>query len=164
MTVQPHPTSFGVFKPTGQVLMSFADAAGLDRAVQALHAAGFGAADITLYTPQAMREQAEKDVANASMLASLGQDLNLVKAQLALAQQGHHFVLVRAASDEQVQAVTAVALACHASRAQHYGRLVIEELVPVGQTTRQVAESPDRGLDTQSAVGDPVAADPTAIR
>ena len=153
MPAKPHPTSFGVFKPVGQVLMSFADEAAANAAVLALGAAGFGGADIDRYTPLQMCAQAENDIANASPLAAIGQELNLVKAHLALAQQGQHFVLVEAAKDEQVQAVTAVALACQASRAQRYGSLMIEELVPVGQTTQQVAESPDRGLDAQTSSG-----------
>ena len=149
----PEPTAYGVFKPVGHVLMSFADVAAADAAVLALHVGGFAGADIHRYSPQEMCAQAEHDIANASPLATIGQELNLVKAQLALAQLGAYFVLVGAESGEQVQAATSVAIACHASRAQRYGSLMIEELVPVGHTARQVAESPDRGLDAQTRSG-----------
>ena len=149
MPMHPHPTSFGVFKPVDHVLMSFATAAQSDGAVAALHSAGFNDSDLSRYNPAEMQAQAEQDIANASALASLGQDLNLVKAHLALAQQGQSFVVVGAADDEQVQRVTEVAERLQATRAQRYGMLVIEELVAPGETAQQTAESPDRGLDLQ---------------
>ena len=150
MPMNPHPTSFGVFKPVGHVLMSFATAADSDAAVGALREAGFGESDIWRYTASEMRDQAAMDIGNASGLASLGQDLNLVKAHLALALQGQCFVVVCAAHAEQVQRVTEVATRTHATRAQHYGTLVVEELIPPGTSARQTAESPDRGLDLQT--------------
>ena len=149
MPMNPHPTSFGVFKPVDHVLMSFATVTDSDAAVSALQDAGFGESDISRYTPSERRDQAETDIGNAGGLASLGQDLNLVKAHLALALQGQSFVVVSAATAEQVQHVTEVATRAHATRAQHYGTLVIEELIPPGTSAHQTAESPDRGLDLQ---------------
>ena len=156
MPMNPHPTSFGVFKPVDHVLMSFATAADSDNAVSALRAAGFDDSDISRYSPGEMREQAEQDISNASGLASLGQDLNLVKTHLALALQGQSFVVVSAAQDELVQRATEVATRAHATRAQHYGSLVIEELIPPGTSAHQTAESPDRGLDPQKGTRDDV--------
>ena len=150
MPMHPHPTSFGVFKPVGHVLMSFATAADSDAAVRALRDAGFGESDFSRYTPSEMRDQAEADIGHAGGLASLGQDLNLVKAHLALALQGQSFVVVSAANTEKVQCVTEVAIRAHATRAQHYGTLVIEELIALGTSDHQTAESPDRGLDLQT--------------
>jgi len=154
--MHPHPTSFGVFKPVDHVLMSFASAAHADAAVSALHDAGFGESDLSRYTPSEMQAQAETDIDNAGGLASLGQDLNLVKAHLALALKGHSFVVVSAAHDDQVQRATQVATRTHATRAQHYGTLVVEELIPPGSTTHQTAESPDRGLDLHKSTRDDV--------
>jgi uncharacterized protein YukE len=150
MPMHPHPTSFGVFKPVNHVLMSFATVAQSDDAARALRDAGFSESDISRYTPGEMQAQAEEDIRNASALASLGQDLNLVKAHLALALQGQSFVIVSAAHNEQVQRATEVAKRTRASLAQHYGLLVIEELVPPGTSTHQTTESPDRGLDMQT--------------
>ena len=156
MPMNPHPTSFGVFKPVDHVLMSFATAAHSDTAVRGLLDAGFAESEIWRYTPSEMREQAETDIGNASPLASLGQDLNLVKAHLALALQGQSFVVVSTADSEHVQRATDVATRAQATRAQLYGSLVIEELVPPGDSTRQIAESPDRGLDLQRGTRDDV--------
>jgi len=131
MPMRPHPTSFGVFKPVDHVLMSFASAAASASADSALTAAGFPAADIIRYTPGEMREQAESDIGNAGVLAGLGYELDLVKAQLALAQKGESFLVVNAPQQSQVELVTAVALSSHATRAQRYGSLIIEELLPL---------------------------------
>ena len=150
MPMHPHPTSFGVFKPVDHILMSFATAAQSDGAVAALHAAGFSDSDLSRYTPAEMQAQAELDITNASTMASLGQDLNLVKAHLALARQGQSFVVVSAQHDEQVQRATDVATRCGATRAQRYRSLIVEELVAPGTNTQQTAESPDRGLDQQA--------------
>jgi len=156
MPMNPHPTSFGVFKPVDHVLMSFETAADSDAAVSALRSAGFDDADISRYSPGEMQEQAEQDLVSAGGLASLGQDLNLVKAHLALARKGYSFVVVKADEDEQLQRATEVAISTHATRAQHYGTLLIEELIPPGTSARQTAESPDRGLDLQKGTRDDV--------
>ena len=153
MPMNPHPTSFGVFKPVDLVLMSFVDGAAADAAEQALHGLGFHAATIYRYTPEEMRLQAEHDMRTATALASVGQDLNLVRAQHALALLGQSFVVVHAPDEAQVQQVTGIALRLHATRAQRYGYLLIEELVPAGTGEPQVAESPDRGLDAQTPSG-----------
>jgi hypothetical protein len=135
---------------------SFATDADSDAAVSALRDAGFDDSDIFRYSPSEMRDQAEQDIRNASGLASLGQDLNLVKAHLALAQQGQIFLVVSAPRGEQVQRATEVAMRKHATRAQRYGSLVIEELIPPGTSVQQSAESPDRGLDLQEGTRDDV--------
>jgi len=153
MPMNPHPTSFGVFKPVGHVLMSFATAAEAAGAQSALQEGGLGAGDLFSYTPEQMRGQAEHDMKGAAALASLGQELNLVKAHHALALQGQHFLVALAPNDAQVERITEVAVRFHATRAQNYGNLLIDELVPVGVTSQQVAESPDRGLDAQTPSG-----------
>ena len=153
MTMNPHPTSFGVFKPVDHVLMSFAGAAASDAAVQALRDHGFPADKIYRYTPEEMRLQTEQDIHNATVLAGVGQDLNLVRAHRALALLGQSFIVVYAPHEAQVQQVTEIALRLHATRAQRYGALLIEELVPAGTGEPQVAESPDRGLDAQTPSG-----------
>ena len=153
MPMNPHPTSFGVFKPVDHVLMSFADAAAADAAVQALRDRGFPTDKIYRYTPDEMRLQTEQDIHNANALAGVGQDLNLVRAHHALTLLGQSFVVVHAPHEAQVLQVTEIALRLHATRAQRYGSLLIEELVSAGTGEPQVAESSDRGLDAQTPSG-----------
>jgi hypothetical protein len=148
-----HPEAYGVFKPVGHVVVSFAPEADLQGAVNALLGEGFGQDEVIVYSSLKMKRQCEADIAQAGVLSTVGQELNLVKALRDLADQGYGFVMVRASKDEAVQRVAAVARRFHAQRAQKFGRLVIEELISVGSDDKQVAESPDRGLDAQTRSG-----------
>ena len=68
------PHAFGVFKPVGHVVLAFGPGAPVERAIDALHEAGFGSADVMHYTPAQMVTQVDNDIAHASPLSSLGQD------------------------------------------------------------------------------------------
>ena len=145
--------AYGVFKPVGQVVVAFPTDSDLRDARDELLRAGFAEAAITTYAPEQMVRQADHDLQHAGVLASIGQELNLVKAHRELALQGHGFLLVRAPRDEDAQRVAAIARRFNATRAQKYGRMMIEELIEVGGGENQVAESPDRGLDAQTRSG-----------
>ncbi|MBN9206253.1 hypothetical protein [Methylibium petroleiphilum] len=148
------PEAYGVFKPVGHVVISFPSDADLRFAQAALVEAGFHGRDtVRSYTPAAMIEQIDAQLADASPLASLGQELNLVKAHRALAERGYHWLVVRAPSDDQARQVASVARRFNAERAQKYGRLIVEELIEHGDDLPQVAESPARGLDAQTVSG-----------
>lgn len=147
METKQAPEAYGVFKPVGHVVMSFSSTQALEAAVAALSAQGFDAEQLVRYTPQQMKAQADADLRSASPLASLGQELNLVKAQRDLAEQGYAFLVVPAADDAALEHITAVAHAARAYTAQHYGRFVIEELIDRTPGRTQAFESPDRGLD-----------------
>lgn len=148
------PEAYGVFKPVGHVIASFPSETDARAAADAMRQEGVADDAIVVYSPEAMTRQATDDIKNAGVLASLGQELNLVKAHLELAEQGAGFLVVRAADDEAAQQVAAVSKRFGATRAQQYGRLVIEELIEVGSTENQVSESPDKGLDAQTRSGD----------
>lgn len=145
--------SYGVFKPVGHVIVAFPSAASCHDASAELLAAGFAEADIVAYSPTQMLVQVEQDLAHASALAGIGQELNLVKAHGELARQGSSFLVVRARDQDAADRIAAIAQRCSASRAQRYGSLLIEELIPVGMSDQQVAESTDRGLDAQTHTG-----------
>lgn len=147
------PRSFGVFKPVGHVVISFPEAAQATEAVRAL--AGLGLVDgaVIRYSDREMLAQIDKDIAGASPLASVGQEMNLVLAHRVLAEKGYHWLVVRVANDEQATQVAGAAQACGAERAQQYGHFIIEELINRPSDEPQVAESPDRGLDAQTPSG-----------
>jgi hypothetical protein len=147
------PEAYGVFKPVGHVVASFAKQEDLNAARDLLSSGGLAGDDITVYSPEQMIRQADHDVQNAGVLATIGQELNLVKAQRDLAEQGHWFLVVKAPSDEDTHRVTDILRRHHAFRAQKYGRLIIEELIEPGSGQKQVGESPDRGLDAQTRSG-----------
>lgn len=141
------PESFGVFKPVGHIVIAYPVAGDPVAAISYLLALGFAAAALVRYTPQQMMAQVDRELPAASPLASLGQELNLIKAHRALAERGCSFLVVHAPDDAQAGQVATVARATGAVAAQRYGRFIVEELIaaPAGQA--QIAESPDRGLD-----------------
>jgi hypothetical protein len=145
--------AYGVTKPIGYVVVSFPTEDDARAAIPELRSVGFADTDVRYYSPAQMKAQADADIRNAGILASIGQELNLVKAHRDLAEAGHAFLAVRAPAEEQARRVAAIALHHGADRAQKYGRLIIEELIEPGTGERQVAESPERGLDPQTPSG-----------
>ena len=150
---QDQPQAYGVFKPVGHVVISFAPQADLDVPQKALLQSGVEERDIKRYTAEQMKQVAEQSIEHATPLASLGQELNLAKAQRALAEQGYGWLVVKVDNDEQAQRVADIAKPFKAERAQYYGRFIIEELIEYGDDLPQVAESPARGLDAQTVSG-----------
>jgi hypothetical protein len=147
-------TAFGVTKPVGYVLVSFPTEDDARAAIPELRDAGFEDGDLHYYSPAQMKAQAEADMHNAGILADIGQELNLVRAHHELAEAGHAFLSVRAPEEAQARKVADIARHHGADRAQKYGTLMIEELIEPGTGERQVAESPDRGLDPQTPSDD----------
>ena len=146
--------SFGAFKPVGHVVISLPTSAQADAAAQALVGLGLAVDAIRRYTNGEMLAQIDHDLARASPLADIGQDLNLIKAHRALAAQGYHWLVVRAVDDEQAAQVAQTAKSSGAETAQYYGYFIIEELIEHAADLPQVAESPARGLDTQTPSAD----------
>jgi hypothetical protein len=146
-------SAYGVTKPVGHVLASFPTSEDARAACDDLRASGFADDAITFITAEQMTLRTEEDMRLAGFLATIGQELNLVKAQHALALAGHTFVSVCARESKRARQVADIARRHHADRAQRYGRLIIEELIEPGTGERQVAESPDRGLDPQTTSG-----------
>lgn len=145
--------SFGVFKPVGHVVISFPEAEAARLGAQALDSLGLPPGAVRHYSDTEMLAQIKDDLGNASPLASLGQEMNLVLAHQALAERGYHWLVVKVRSDEQAAQVAQAARAHGAERAQHYGHFIIEELIERPGHVAQVAESPDRGLDAQTPSG-----------
>ncbi|MDB5819261.1 MAG: hypothetical protein JWQ11_2901 [Rhizobacter sp.] len=147
------PKSHGVIKPVGHVLASFPTENDARSAMNALASAGFGSDKVSFFSAEEVVQQAERDIADAGILASLGQELNLVKAHRDLAAQGHCFISVYAPDDDDARKVADIAAGFKAERAQQYGHLIIEELIEPGDGEKQVFESPDKGLDSQTTSG-----------
>lgn len=146
-------SSFGVFKPVGHVVISFPGREQADVARTALGRLGIASDAIHRYTDQEMLAQIERDIHNASPLASIGQEMNLVLAHQALAAMGYHWLIVRTPEDALARRVAACVEPLGAERAQLYGHFIIEELITHAGEPRQVAESPDRQLDAATPSG-----------
>ena len=148
-TQRPDPDS--ALNRVGHVIISFPPKADVQGALSALFDAGFSNDEVIVYSAEQMKRQARLDIANAGMLASIGQDLNLMKADLQHAEQAFSFLVVRASQDEKAAVVAVIARRFNARRAQKYGLLLIEELLASGSDEHQVFESVDRGLDEPAA-------------
>ena len=144
-------TAYGVFKPVGHVLASFPTERDARSAVEALKQAGFP--NVAFYPASEVLERAERDIKNSGVLANIGQELNLVKQQRDLAEEGHPFVSVLAPEDDAARRAADIVARYNADRAQKFGRLIIEELIEPGTGQRQAKESPDTGLDPQTRSG-----------
>ncbi|MDY0746326.1 hypothetical protein SNE35_17575 [Paucibacter sp. R3-3] len=157
MQTSDHPTSFGVHKPVGHVVISFPSAEQAEEARRALLDSGLDSGldpdGIRPYTDREMLAQIDEDMVRASSLAAIGQELNLIKAQRALAERGYHWLVVRARDDAEAGRIADIAKSCGAERAQQYGRFLITELITHASHLEQVAESPDRGLNSQTPSG-----------
>lgn len=147
------PRAYGVFKPVGHMVVSFPTAAQADDGVAALQALDLPAQDIQRYTDREMLAQIDEDLRQASPVAAVGQELNLVKAHQALAERGYHWLVVRVDNDDAARTAADALKAAGAERAQLYGRFIIEELIEHAADLPQVSESPDRGLDAQTPSG-----------
>jgi hypothetical protein len=145
--------SFGVFKPVGYVAVSFPSRAQARAAADQLTSTSIPQEDVSHMSDREMLAEANQDLEAASPLAAFGQDLNLVKANRALAERGYHWLLVRVSDDAQAREVADVVKPCGAERAQRYGHFLIEELIEHRSDTPQVAETPERGLDAQTPSG-----------
>lgn len=152
-TATAAPRSFGVFKPVGHVVISFPEAAQAERAGNAMTDLGLPDDAVRHYSDREMLNQIDEDIAHASPIAAVGQEMNLVLAHRALAARGYHWLIVQVGNDDQATRVARAAEACGAERAQHYGHFIIEELIERPGGISQVAESPDRGLDAQTPSG-----------
>lgn len=145
--------AYGVFKPVGHMVVSFPDEASAAKGNEALAALGYERADIHRYTPEQMVAQCDADIARASPLAGVGQELNLVKAYRELAERGFHWLVLREDDDERARRAADALHAEGAERAQLYGRFIIEEMITRSADMPQVKESPDSGLDPQTPSG-----------
>ena len=152
-------TAYGVFKPVGHVLASFPTERDARSAVEALKLAGFP--NVAFYPTSEVLERAERDIKNSGVLANIGQELNLVKQQRDLAEEGHPFVSVLAPEDDAARRAADIVARYNADRAQKFGRLIIEELIEPGTGQRQAKESPDTGLDPQTRSGNESGTGPT---
>ncbi|MGY4831649.1 hypothetical protein ACVNIS_23965 [Sphaerotilaceae bacterium SBD11-9] len=149
MQIQPHPEVLGAFSPVNHVVMSFPTADDMEGAAAALARQGWDDGQLIHYTPAEMKAQAEADLAHASPLANLGQEVNLVRAHRDLAEKGYSFLIVPAEDTEQARKAADIAKGFHAERAQRYGTFMIEELIESADGEAQAFESPARGLDAR---------------
>ena len=128
MTKAAMPTSFGVFSPTGHVVVAFDSDADARKARQALITGGIGVDEITVYRSDEVLSQIEGSRESDNKIFQLGQEEEKVKRYTELANQGCGFLVVYAPSDEDSMRVMDLVHPLKPKFAEKYNRLTLEEL------------------------------------
>jgi hypothetical protein len=132
----PPPSDWGLIYPEGNIVAVIDDCTEADRAVQALEAAGIPADDIFLIGGRRALDVMEDFRQHQHALGRIGRAISNLMSDvprfeqqyLNEARKGHHFLMVRAPSDEVVELVRPVLRAHQAHHVRHYGSLAVEEL------------------------------------
>jgi hypothetical protein len=122
------PTSFGVFSPTGYVVMAFANDDSARMAREALLAAGFSESDVARYNKDEVIAECEKSNEQADSPVQIGQDIAMIAEYLALAKQGCGFLVVHAPEEDRTKKALAIVHPYGLKFAEKYNRLTLEEL------------------------------------
>lgn len=123
------PTSFGVFRPVGQVMVGVPTQEDTDKLASALQGAGWPEGEVRQFTPQESVAELEALVENASGMAGFGYEITLLRRYLELARQGQCWLLVKVGSTEQAAQAADIARERGATLAVHYRLLTVEELI-----------------------------------
>jgi hypothetical protein len=123
------PTSFGVFKPVGHVMVGLPTQAQVDALVAALLGAGWPASAVRQFAPRESVDEMRAMVDQAGTLAGFGYEITLLRRYLALTEAGCQWLLVKAEDSERAEAAAALARTCGATLAVHYRTLTVEELI-----------------------------------
>jgi hypothetical protein len=128
MTKAEMPTSFGVFSPTGHVVMAFESDSAARKARQTLINHGISKYRITYYGSADTLSQIEVSRETDNKIFQLGQEEEKVKRYAELARQGCGFLVVYAPSDEETKQVMDIVHPLKPKFAEKYNRLTLEEL------------------------------------
>jgi len=122
------PTSFGVFSPTGHVVMVFASDGDAERARQLLINSGFTQEDVTHYSRDEVMAELEKSEEQSANPVQIGQEVAKVDEYLGLAKQGSGFLVLHAPEDDAAKRAVSLVKPLGLKFAEKYNRLTIEEL------------------------------------
>ena len=122
------PTDFGIFYPTGWIILAFEDKAAAERVQHDLSTGGYDAKDAVLLSASDVIPSAKGQLENADWLARLGKADEMVQTHLNAAKGGSTFLLVYAPTDGEAERVMNVARRVPFQFAHRYRRFAIETL------------------------------------
>lgn len=128
LTSATFPTSFGVFSPTGHIVMAFDSDADARKARQALVKAGFAEHDVTHYTAKEVLDEFELSDEQRFSPVQIGQDVTKVEEYTSLAKEGSGFLVVHAPKKEDAKQAISIVGPFGLKFAEKYNWLTIEEL------------------------------------
>lgn len=122
------PTEFGIFYPTGWIVVAFADKAAAARAQRDLMTGGYDPEDCMLIEAKDVIPTAESQLEGADWLARLGKADEMVEQQLRAAKGGSAFLVVYASTDHEAHRVMNVVRRAPFQFAHRYRRFAIETM------------------------------------
>jgi tRNA A58 N-methylase Trm61 len=128
MTKADMPTSWGIFSPTGHVVMAFATDADANKASAALRSAGVAGDSILHYSPSEVLDLIKPTEDTDEKAFQMGQETEKVDRYAELAKRGSGFLVVYAPKDEDSKRVVDAARPFQLKFAEKYNRLTLEEL------------------------------------
>ena len=123
------PTSFGVFKPVGYVMIGLPTQQQTDSLVSALQGADWPSGDVRQFTPRESLAELEALVDDAGALAGFGYEITLLRRYVKLTRGGQFWLLVKVSGTEQAAQASDLARERGATLAVHYRMLTVEELI-----------------------------------
>ncbi len=123
------PTSFGVFKPVGYVMMGLPTQGQADALQMALQGAGWPAPTLHRFAPLESVSELQALVDKAGPLSGFGYEITLLRRYLKLAQAGWRWLLVKVDDADHAAAACEVARGCGATLGVYYRSLTVEELI-----------------------------------
>jgi|SRR5665213_1181883 len=128
LTNATFPTSFGVFSPTGHIVMAFSTDDNAKKARQALLDGGFGENDVAHYNKDEVMSEFEESEKQAINPIQIGQDVAKVQEYLDLAKEGCGFLVVHAPKKERAKLAISIVSPYQLKFAEKYNWLTVEEL------------------------------------
>lgn len=123
------PTSFGVFKPVGHVMMGLPSQAQLTALVTALGDAGWPGSAVRQFSPLESAAELQAMVDKAGALAGFGYEITLLRRYVSLTAEGYRWLLVKVDDTEHAAAAAQVAKDCGATLGVYYRTLLVEDMI-----------------------------------
>jgi hypothetical protein len=123
------PRSFGIFTPTGHVVMGFATDADMRAARDQLLGAGIPKAAIAAFTSQEVVAEIKEMRSNSSLAASFMNESTMMEDHFKLASEGGGFLVVNAPSDAETARVVEIAKRSQLRIAHKYNRLTLDHIM-----------------------------------
>ena len=122
------PTEFGIFYPTGWVVVAFQDMQSAEQVRGDLFSGGYDEEECRLVRCDQVIPSAREQLDDAGWLARLGKADEMVSRQLAAAQRGSAFLLIYAPTDEEAERVMRVVRRVPFEFGHRYRRFAIQEM------------------------------------
>jgi hypothetical protein len=123
------PTSFGVFKPVGWLMVGVPSQALADALSSALLAAGWNGDAVQHFAPRETAAELDAMADNAGGMAGFGYEITLLRRYGALAKEGYRWLLVKVDGVDHAAAAAEIARQGGATLAVHYRMLTVEDLI-----------------------------------